>query len=138
MARMVAPNLPNDFYRGGWSAVYVKDQRGWTALANSNDFAQVSLAEARRGLEFARTISPRSSAETRAFFERFYGPRADPRAYADSFRIERVTTVFFGGPRASAELWNDSPHAAAVEWGNEANRRAHRVMARTAEFIART
>jgi len=55
--------------------------------------------------------------------------------YAESFVVSaetvRLSTGFGEHDVAAGVLTNRSPHAAAVEWGNEHDHRAHHVLGRT-------
>ncbi len=98
---------------------------GWNALAMSPDILAACIKEAEKGKAFAISISPRSSR-----------PRGKP--YADSFDVvPSVNTSFRNGPRrrVCAFLFNDAPHAAAVEFGNRQTPQPHRVLGRTAAFL---
>jgi hypothetical protein len=46
----------------------------------------------------------------------------DTGNYEHSFQVVDSTTIINGHPRASVEVQNTSPHAAALEWGNNGNR----------------
>lgn len=58
-------------------------------------------------------------------------PDAPPygEGYVDSFGVDGGHTERIAGTkRAVAYLYNDSPHAAAVEWGNEASPGGHHIL----------
>ena len=104
-------------------ANYEPNEAGWAKIAMSPDILDACVAEAKKGQAFAEGIAPRSG-------------DGDGVPYADSFDVvPAVTTAFRRGPRVTAFLFNDAPHAAAVEFGNK-NRRAQRVLGRTAQHLA--
>lgn len=115
---------------------YTPDRAGWDALATGPELRGVLEAVLAAGQAYAVGISPRSSAEERAYFDRRYGVQ-DRDTYADSFstRIEVVTRR--GRPRVEGALENTSRQAAAVEYGNAAVRRPAHVLARTAEAMGK-
>lgn len=103
---------------------YEPSKAGFAAMMMSPKLLAICVAEAERGKAFAEIVSPRSN-------------DGRGRPYADSFDVQPITTTAFrGGPRVGAELSNDAPHAAAVEFGNAHVRRPHRVIGRTAAFLA--
>lgn len=58
--------------------------------------------------------------------------------YISSFEVQETTVDWHGrypGRRAAANLTNTSDHAAAVEWGNAHDPKAHHVLERTAEAL---
>lgn len=60
--------------------------------------------------------------------------------YIDGFVVttqtDRLTTAFGEHDVAIGELINLSPHAAAVEWGNKHDHRAHHVLGRTLSALS--
>lgn len=103
-------------------ARYVPNKAGWDKIAMSPELLEACMAEARKGKRFAEAIAPRSGDE-----------RGKP--YADSFDVEATVVTWRRGPRVAAQLVNDAPHAAAVEWGNTQTPEPHRVLGRTAAYL---
>lgn len=102
---------------------YEPPKAGWAKVALSPDILDACIAEAERGKAFAEGIAPRSGDGV-----------GEP--YADQFHVQPTTTlVFRRGPRVAAVLYNDSGHAAAVEFGNKRVPRAQRVLGRTAAYL---
>jgi hypothetical protein len=104
-------------------ADYEPSKAGWAKIAMSPELQAACLAEAKRGQEFAESISPRSG-------------DGDGKPYAESFSVRPIVVDGFGnGPRVGAELANEAPHSAAVEFGNEQTPRPQRILGRTAAFL---
>ena len=98
---------------------YQPNDAGWAAIRMSPELLAACLAEAERGKTYAEGISPEDSGE-----------------YKRSFKVEATTVdIGRGGKRVAAELSNDAPHAAAVEFGNARTPRPRRILGRTAEFL---
>jgi hypothetical protein len=55
--------------------------------------------------------------------------------YASSFVLSESSSIQGRNRRAMVQLENTSPHAAAVEWGNAHDHRAHRVLGRTLDSL---
>lgn len=101
------------------------NQRGLTALANGPEIRKVTTTVAEKAKAYAESISPRD---------------ADAgEHYQDGFVLDDVTVLDVGRfPRAGTALRNTVEHAAAVEWGNQANgNTAHRVLGRTLDYLRR-
>lgn len=102
------------------------NQAGIHALANSPEMYALCLSVAAKGMAEAEALSA-------DFIE--------TGDYASSFRVEAKEAHLLGrtGWRtvASAVLSNDSPHAAAVEWGNARSHRKHRVLGRVLDGLKR-
>lgn len=99
---------------------YRPDSTGWRQIRNSREVQDACLSVAKQAQVFAEGISPVDSGD-----------------YVSSFSVEPVTVQFAtageaAGPRAAAQLVNDSDHAAAVEWGKP----PHRVLGRTLDHLA--
>lgn len=98
---------------------YESSRLGWAGFSNSETLAESCESVAVRGALYAIGISPQESGE-----------------YRTSWRVERDLYISPRyGPRAAARLWNDAPHAAAVEFSNRSVHTAQGVVARTAEFL---
>jgi hypothetical protein len=62
----------------------------------------------------------------------------DTGEYIDSFQVVESTTFVNGHPRASVEVQNLSPHAAALEWGSVGNRTQSHTHSTPALIFTRT
>lgn len=101
------------------------NQRGFTQLATGPEIRKVTAKVAEKGKAYAESISPRDDDAG--------------EHYQDGFSLEDVTVLDVGRfPRGGTVLRNTVGHAAAVEWGNEANgNTAHRVLGRTLDHLRR-
>lgn len=117
-------------------ARYVPNQAGLQALATGPEIAAATLAVAEIGKAYGESISPRSTEEQRAYFDRRYGDADDGERYADSFEVRNELVVVRGRARVAARLENTAKHAAAVEFGNAAVARPHRVLGRVADHLS--
>lgn len=98
---------------------YERSRLGWAAFSNSETLAEACESVAFRGALYGISISPQESGE-----------------YRTSWRVERGLYISQAyGPRVAARLWNDAPHAAAVEFSNRSVHTAQGIVARTAEFL---
>lgn len=96
---------------------YRPDRKGIAALLISPGMQELCRRAAEEGKRYAVSISPDAPP---------YGA-----GYIASFRVEfGLVRKEAGSKRATSELWNDSDHAAAVEW-----RHGQRVLGRTADHI---
>lgn len=92
--------------------------QAWDRIALSQEILDACLSEAERGRSWAEGEAP-----------------VDSGRYASSFMVEAVTVSFGSyGPRVAAELSNEAPYAAAVEFGN-AKAEPQRILSRTAEYL---
>lgn len=99
------------------------NQAGLRKLATGPEVRKVTEQIAAKGKAYAESISPRDSDEG--------------EHYQDSFVLDEITVLDVGRHvRAGTALRNTVDHAAAVEWGNEANgNTAHRVLGRTLDHL---
>lgn len=97
---------------------------GFKAIAVGPEVAAALLSVAEKGKAIAEALAE---------------PFRVSGDYVDSFnaRVDETTlrTRFGVHPVAVGVLENTSPHAAAVEFGNHNDHRAHHVMARTGEAL---
>jgi hypothetical protein len=96
---------------------YDRDIKGTAEVLTQPEMHSLVDRAAEAGKAFAVSISP----------------DAPPigEGYIESFRVETgQTETFEGVRRAEAQLWNDSPYAAAVEWEYK-----HHVLGKTVDFI---
>lgn len=111
--------------------VFDPDKKGIARCALVNaDLAFATADTARKGMEFAIGISPRSN-------------RNEPghRHYQDSFNVEPGVVWDIGKPpmaRISARIINDSPQATVVEVGDgraHGGTKARRILRQTLEHL---
>lgn len=104
--------------------VFKPNQAGFRAMAVGPEIRAAVMAEAER----AKGIAEGLAEEFRRTGE-----------YADSFEVTsetvRLQTAVGSHPVAAGRLTNTSGHAAAVEWGNSHDHRAHRVLGRTLDVL---
>lgn len=100
---------------------YLPDRRGWATFANSQTLAEACDAVAFRGALYAISISPEKSG-----------------VYRKSWKVERGLFISPRyGPRVASRLFNESQHAAAVEFGNRRSHRTHHIVSETAAFLGK-
>lgn len=91
---------------------YVPDNKSFGKFMMTKDVGDAAVHGAEKIVERAKASSP-------------YDASHEDEHYVDQFGVKRtVVTVNDSGhanPRQSAEAYNDSAHAAAVEFGNERN-----------------
>jgi hypothetical protein len=113
-------------YRGRTVVVdFDMDRRGIAEIAVGPELkAAVHTVAETEAKPYAISISPRSTRRH--------------QHYMDSFSVKDTHTVITGMRRVAAWLFNNAPHAAAVEWGNQAtNGEGHRVLGRTLDHLNR-
>lgn len=115
-------------------ATYRPNAAGLNAMATGPDMAGAVQAVLRQLEAAAVQASPRSTEAERAYFAQRYGA-SSPQRYADSFHAREEVVTRKGRPRVEGRLVNDSPQAAAVEFGNARVRRPLHVMARAAAQV---
>lgn len=100
-------------------ARYDPNDAGWAAIRMSPEILAACLAEAERGKTYAEGVSPEDSG-----------------AYKQAFKVKATTAdIGRGGRRVAAELYNDDPAAAPLEFGNKRMPRPQRIFGRTAGFL---
>jgi hypothetical protein len=108
-------------------AVYVPDNSDFGKFILSADVHRVAIEAAGDVVKRAVEIAP------------FDAMRDRPGGhYVDHFKVNgAVAPVVVGGnPRAAAEVYNDSDHAAAIEFGNSRNGgRGQRVLRRAGASV---
>lgn len=86
-----------------------------------------------RALPYAKSISPRS--KRRSKDGRAVDSKGRPH-YQDSFKVKTGNVVINQMRRVAARLWNVSPQAVVVEFGNSRNGGiGHRVLGRTINYL---
>lgn len=108
------------------AGIFKSNSAGWKALAIGPEVAAVVSAEAARALPIAEGLA---------------APFTERGEYASSFdvrtEIGTYTSKEWGAhPVVVGILENTSPHAAAVEYGNEDDHRAHHVLSHTMDAMA--
>lgn len=107
-----------------------------TFKSNPKAFADMAVGPEVRAIVVAVAEKAKSEAEGLAQSFRVTGE------YASSFEVtsETVTLDTRAGshPVAAGVLTNTSRHAAAVEWGNAHNHKAHRVLGKTLDRLRAT
>lgn len=78
------------------------DRRGLRNIMKSDEVGDVCYDVARQVMSNAQALAPD-------------GPTG---RYASSFSVSRISERMGGAERAGAQVVNDAPHAAAVEFGN--------------------
>lgn len=109
-------------YRGVNCTVdFEMDPKGIAKIAMGGELKDAvrSIAET-KALPYAKSISPRSRRNEPGHIH-----------YQDAFVVTPGSTVINQMRRVAARLWNMSPHAAAVEWGNAKNPDGRRILAKT-------
>jgi hypothetical protein len=100
------------------------NHEGFKALAVSPEVSRVLLEVAEKGKAIAEGLAQ---------------PFRESGNYADSFNarldVTQLKTRFGTHAAAMGVLENTSRHAAAVEWGNKHDSKAHHVISRTAEAL---
>jgi hypothetical protein len=108
------------------TAVYVPDNKSMAALLLSKQTRDPAVRAAREIMAIAIAISP-------------YDDREDTDGhYVEHFGVNEHTApvVVGGNPRVGAEVYNDSGHAAAVEFGNSRNGgRGQRILRRAGSKV---
>ena len=90
----------------------------WRRIAMDTDILAACVAEAERAKVYAEGLAP-----------------VDSGQYKASFKVSPTTTTFpVYGTRVSAELANEAPYAAAIEFGNSRSAQ-RRVMQQTAAYL---
>jgi hypothetical protein len=103
------------------------NQRGWSAMANGPEAQRVVLDVAEHGRRWAETEAARFSPS---------GESPPDETYLASFEVVPGLAIVRNRPRVAGVLRNTSPHAAAVEWGNEStNGNGHRVLTRMLDAL---
>jgi hypothetical protein len=102
------------------AGTYKSKSAGWAALAISPEVEAACVAVATKGLSIAGQLAATITVTGE---------------YEDSFdvrtEITQLSTGFGSHPVVSAILENTSGHAAAVEWGNVDDHRAHHILLKT-------
>lgn len=100
---------------------------------NHDGFRRMAVGDEVRGAVVAEAMRARETAKAMAEEFRVTGD------YADSFEVTttdtQLRTAFGEHAVATATLENVSDHAAAVEWGNANDGRAHHVLSRALESL---
>lgn len=95
----------------------LKDGMGGLLLSKQSQDAAVHFAE-----QIAKDAAVRAPRSDRA-------PRPGKPKYADNFKVERAAEPFvtkkYQNGHAHAEVFNDAPHAAALEFGNGKTKARH-------------
>ena len=107
------------------AGIFKSNSAGWKALAVGPEVAAVVSAEAARALPIAEALAV---------------PFAKTGDYAASFNVRTEVGVYtskeWGAhPVVVGILENNSDHAAAVEWGNAHDHRAHHVLSHTMDAM---
>lgn len=109
----------------GRSGTYKARSAGFKEIAVGPEVAAAVISIAAKGLAVAQGLAQ---------------PFRETGDYADSFNVHAdivpLRTRFGSHMVAAGVLENTSEHAAAVEWGNKDDSKAHHVLERTAEALS--
>ncbi len=109
--------------------VFKPDKKGIAAVAVGPELRKAchDLVE-HKAKPYAVAISPIGDPGDRR------GPYT-PGDYISSWVVLDTFTVIAAMRRVATQLWNMSPHAAAVEWGNDQVGDGHHVLGETLDFL---
>lgn len=96
---------------------------------NNDAFAKMAIGPEVAAAVTAEAVRARGIAESLSESFRKTGE------YADSFEVSTTEDTVAGARRAAGRLENTSDHAAAVEWGNSRDSKAHHVLGHTLEAL---